>query len=263
MITSSLTENIDNLIQRAHGLWLLSACSIIDKAPEAIDAESLIGAMPATNNGDMAYCLASVIRQAEGLISWNALSASIEISLTILNRWQQDHYVELLWSGPSPSSQIPARRIDQALYDLIGSAKEEILLVTFAARSITRLAQVLTQAIERGVQVRLILEFEQESEGQLSMDALSAFPATIREKAQVYYWPIGKRERNPRGRPGKLHAKVAVVDDQANFSSANLTDDAFNRNFELGSLFAGYEVVSHLKAHFEGLCANGTFVLLK
>jgi phosphatidylserine/phosphatidylglycerophosphate/cardiolipin synthase-like enzyme len=38
---------------------------------------------------------------------------------------------------------------------------------------------------------------------------------------------------------GKLHAKAAVIDKQALLSSANLTDDAFLRNLELGVLFMG------------------------
>jgi len=59
----------------------------------------------------------------------------------------------------------------------------------------------------------------------LSMDALNAFPQVICQHAQIYCWPLDKRERNTSGRPGKLHAKVAVVDDRAVFSSANLTDD--------------------------------------
>jgi len=78
----------------------------------------------------------------------------------------RDQHVELLWTGPSPASQIPARRtrtIDQVLYDLIGSAKREILLVTFAAYKISRLTDGLVAAIGRGVAVRLILEFEEAS----------------------------------------------------------------------------------------------------
>jgi hypothetical protein len=48
-----------------------------------------------------------------------------------------------------------------------------------------------------------------------------------------------QRELNANGKPGKLHAKAALVDGQALISSANLTDDAFNRNLELGALLAG------------------------
>ena len=47
------------------------------------------------------------------------------------------------------------------------------------------------------------------------------------QASEIYQWPVEKRERNQAGRPGKLHAKVAIVDDMALVSSANLTDDAW------------------------------------
>jgi phosphatidylserine/phosphatidylglycerophosphate/cardiolipin synthase-like enzyme len=169
-------------------------------------------------------------------MSWEALGAAIYVGFAMLYRWRLEHRAELL-TGPSPASQIPARRIDQVLYDLIGSAKREILLVTFAAYKISRLTDGLVLAIGRGVSVRLILEFEEASAGQLSMDALKAFPAALCQQANIYYWPLEKREKNVLGHPGKLHAKVAVIDDRIVFSSANLTDDAFSRNLELGCVF--------------------------
>jgi len=227
-----------------------------------MDAGSLIAGLPATNNGDAAHCLANIIRQAEGVLSWKALGASIDICTSISLNRQQEQHIELLWTGPSPASQIPARRIDQVLYDLIGSAKREILLVTFAAHKISRLTDGLVKALNRDVCVRLILEFEETSEGQLSMDALTAFPDVIRRRAQIYYWPLDKRERNAHGKPAKLHAKVAVIDDQAVLSSANLTDDAFTRNLELGALLSSTEIRQRLREHFDALCVNGTLKLL-
>lgn len=71
------------------------------------------------------------------------------------------------------------------------------------------------------MRIRLILEFEESSGGQLSYDALNAFPAALIEAAEVYYWTIDKRERNQAGRPGKLHAKVVIVDNTVLISSAN------------------------------------------
>jgi phosphatidylserine/phosphatidylglycerophosphate/cardiolipin synthase-like enzyme len=175
---------------------------------------------------------------------------------------QQEQQIELLWTGPSPAIQIAARRIDQVLYDLISSAKREILLVTFAAHKISRLTDGLVKALNRGVHVRLILEFEETSQGQLSMDALNAFPEVIRQRGQIYYWPLEKRERNAHGKPGKLHAKVAIIDDQVVLSSANLTDDGFNRNLELGALLYSSDILQRLREHFDGLCVNGTLKLL-
>jgi phosphatidylserine/phosphatidylglycerophosphate/cardiolipin synthase-like enzyme len=223
-----------------------------------MDAAAVIAALPGTNNSDTAHCLASVIRQAEGVTSWKALGVSFYLCSSMLSQWQQQQSMELLWSGPSPDSQIPARRIDQEFYDLISSSKREILLVTFAAYKIHQLTDGLVKALNREVHVRLILEFEETSQGQLSMDALNAFPEIVRQRSEIYYWPLDKRERNSSGRPGKLHAKVAVVDDQAVLSSANLTDDAFSRNCELGILFSNEQIIKRIRGHFSSLCANGT-----
>jgi phosphatidylserine/phosphatidylglycerophosphate/cardiolipin synthase-like enzyme len=112
--------------------------------------------------------------------------------------------IELHWAGPSPANHIPGRRIDRALYDLIARAKREILLVTFAAAKIGRLSDELLNASRRCVRIRLILEFEETSEGQLSYDAVKAFPSALTSIVEVYQWPVEKRGRNQAGRPGKL-----------------------------------------------------------
>ena len=67
-----------------------------------------------------------------------------------------------------------------------------------------------------------------------------------------------KRERNQAGRPGKLHAKVAIIDDTALISSANLTDDAFNRNFEVGVLINNAEFLISTNTYLDALIADGT-----
>ena len=114
-----------------------------------------------------------------------------------------------------------------------------VLPIVFRMGSLSgvdRLAQQLAKAIRRGVSVTLIFESEAESEGQLTKDAAAAFQELPQKQVRIYYWPLAKRGRNPAGRPGKLHVKCAVIDDTALVGSANLTDDAFNRNMELGVL---------------------------
>jgi cardiolipin synthase A/B len=258
MISATLASGIQDLIRRSHQQWLQTVCSTLDQASESMNAGALIAILPSTNNSDAAHCLARVIRLAEAVLSWKALGASIDLCSSMFSQWQQQQSVELLWSGPSPDSQIPARRIDQVFYDLISSAKREVLLVTFAAYKVHQLMDGLVKALNRGVHVRLILEFEESSQGQLTTDALNAFPEIVRQKSEIYYWPLDKRERNSSGRPGKLHAKVAVIDDHALISSANLTDDAFSRNLELGMLVSNDQFLTRIRGHFESLCADGT-----
>jgi cardiolipin synthase len=166
---------------------------------------------------------------------------------------------ELIWTGPA-NNRFPVRRIDQVLYDLVSKASKRIILVTFAAHRVRHLCEHLTWAVQRGVELTLIVESEEESEGQLTMDAVTAFRDIPLASARIYYWPIEKRERNQTGRPGKLHIKCAIVDDVALIGSANLTDDAFNRNMELGMLVREQPTVAALAEHFNELIHNGILI---
>lgn len=166
---------------------------------------------------------------------------------------------ELIWTGPG-NSKFPIRRIDQVLYDLITSARRRVILVTFAAHRVHHLCRHLEDALRRGVKLILITESEAESEGQLSTDAMAAFPGLSAAGAKLYYWPLAKRERNQSGRPGKLHAKCAIIDETALISSANLTDDAFNRNMELGLLVRESSTVAAMNAHFAELISTGVLM---
>lgn len=103
-----------------------------------------------------------------------------------------------------------------------------------------------------------MLEFAEASEGQLSFDALKAFPAALVDASEVYFWPVEKRERNEAGKPGKLHAKLAVIDGVVLVSSANLTDDAFARNLELGARLTDPDIAQWTKDHFGGLISRST-----
>lgn len=257
------TTAVENLIQKAPADWLTSACEALRDFPTTATAEFVVSRLPPTNNADLSFLATKAVRQAYGMMSWEALSWTLQTTHATHNRWQADQHMELLWSGPSPANQISARRIDQALYDLIANAKHEILLITFAAAKIERLTGELLKAIQRGVRIRLILEFEQSSEGQLSYDAIKAFPSGLISTAEIYYWPVEKRERNQAGRPGKLHSKLAIVDDVALVTSANLTDDAFNRNLELGVMVMNRAVVRTMQDHINTIISDGTFRLVK
>ena len=254
---------VEKLIQKAPAVWMNAACATLRNHPATASAEVVLRSMPVTNNADLSFLLAEIVRKASAQMSWEALSWILQSNFFSYNRWLAEQHIELLWSGPSPVAHIPARRIDQVLYDLIANAKREILLITFAAAKIERLVSELLKAKQRGVYIRLILEFEQSSEGQLSYDALKAFPPSFIAESEVFYWPVEKRDRNQAGRPGKLHAKLAIVDDTVLISSANLTDDAFNRNLEVGVMVKNPEFLMSTKSYIESLISNGTLNRLK
>jgi phosphatidylserine/phosphatidylglycerophosphate/cardiolipin synthase-like enzyme len=253
-----LSAHIQGVIRRAPDAWLKDVCFALRSSPPTESAGSIKKRMPTTSNADLAFLLYEVIDVAAGEVSWEALGYGLQSAFDTYVHDQEARQIEMLWSGPPPAGHLRARRIDQALYDLIANAKHEILLVTFAAVKVERLAAALIKAAERGVKIRLVLEFAETSEGQLSFDALKAFPAALVDACEVYFWPVEKRERNQAGKPGKLHAKLAVIDGVVLVSSANLTDDAFARNLELGARLIDPDIAHWVNDHFGGLISDST-----
>ena len=250
-------QAIEQLVANSNRDWLSKASHRLRELPPSALKEDAVDCLPKTNNADLATVAADVIERASKVMSWNSLGWVLQTAGAGYLKWRTETQVELLWSGPSPSARLRARRIDQVLYDKIALAKSHILLVTFAAAKIERLAGELLKATKRGVNVRLVLEFSKPSEGQLTSNALRAFPLELASAVKVYYWPLEKRERNQAGRPGKLHAKFAVVDEVAIISSANLTDDAFNRNLEIGALITSSQFLTTLNDYVDGLIQKG------
>ncbi len=162
--------------------------------------------------------------------------------------------MEMVWSGPSSTSQT-ARRIDQIIYDLLAQARRRVFLITFSAYKVARLGDSLAAAHLRGVKITLLLETARDSGGQLSNDALNAFSDLPIKQFEILHWPRDQRELNGAGKPGKLHAKCAVIDDAVVISSANLTDDAFNRNMEMGVVAHDAALAASVLTHFEELKA--------
>ena len=130
------TTSVENLIRKAPADWLASACERLRSSAATATAEFVLQRLPSTNNSDLSFLAAKTVRQASKMMSWESLSWTLQTAHATYIRWQTDQHIELLWSGPSPATQIPARRIDQALYDLIANAKRDILLITFAAAKI-------------------------------------------------------------------------------------------------------------------------------
>jgi len=216
------------------------------------DVVSIDQVLSDLSNTDVAWLLRKAFEN-KGNLSWQLVAAILVTTDVFCRSTPPD--LEILWSGPI-NGLFPVRRFDQVLYDLIQASTKRILLVTFAATKIERLCDHLSIALLNGITISLILEAETESEGQLTHDAIAAFKPIISQGCNVYYWPLERRERNPAGRPGKLHAKCAVVDSKAIIGSANLTDDAFKRNLELGLLLNDPSMAEQIFNHFMTLIQN-------
>ena len=221
----------------------------LSTSTDAIDSASIRQATGDLLNRDVAWILTESFEK-NAKATWSEIAAAMVAVDYLVG--DNSPVAEIIWTGPA-NGRFPVRRIDQVLYDLISDAKHRIVLVTFAAHRVRHLCERLTEAVRRGVHLTLIVESEEESEGQLTRDAMAAFQDVPLHHTQIYYWPLEKRERNQAGRPGKLHVKCAIIDDVAVIGSANLTDDAFNRNMELGMLVREEAAVYAMAEHFQEL----------
>jgi cardiolipin synthase len=166
-----------------------------------------------------------------------------------------DHRAEIAWTGPATEA-VPLRRVDQVIYDMVETAKDEVLLVTYAAYKAERAMKALRDATDRSVRVKLVIELAQESGGKITFDGLQAFRTAV-PSAQVFYWPLERRKRSASGSYGAMHAKCLVADrSRAIVSSANLTDYALEANMELG-LLVERAVAVRLAEHFDQLIVRG------
>ncbi len=175
-----------------------------------------------------------------------------------LDHQHQKQSIELTWTGPK-TQNINLRRTDQALIELINFAKKRITIVSFAVYKAKSILTALEKAAKRGVEINIIIESPDASEGKIAHDTIKGLGNALKSMAKIHIWPYAKREVTPNGKYGSLHAKVAVADeDMLYISSANLTDFAMNLNMEMGILLAGGELPARVQGHFDELILDGT-----
>jgi phosphatidylserine/phosphatidylglycerophosphate/cardiolipin synthase-like enzyme len=161
--------------------------------------------------------------------------------------------IELVWTGPGRSSRF--RRTDGALLELIGRAREELTLMSYAIARVPEVVEAVRSAIGRGVRVRLIAEELRDRGGRSGIDREFG---GLRGKIEVYVWPEELRESLPGGSLASMHAKVAIADRaRALVTSANLTGYALRLNMELGTLIESRQFAGELMAMFDELIRDG------
>lgn len=178
--------------------------------------------------------------------------------------------VELLWTGPE-THVIPVRRNDRGLLEVIKSAQETLHIVTFALFPVKAIQDALTQALQRGVDIHLFIEFPQvdKRKNKTSNNTIKSIGLETALRCRVYEWPLAMRHKTIyKTKTGKtrewiatLHAKVAVSDGNRMFvSSANLTNQAMRHNMELGLLIRNSDAPSLVQKHLEALIEQRVFV---
>ena len=189
-----------------------------------------------------------------------AVAAALLASARCREAMRREQSVELTWTGPD-SDVVPFRQTEDALLELIGSAKECLTVVAFALYKVPYVRDALVVAARRGVALRVIVESPEASEGRVMFNGLRALGAEVARSARVYAWPKEKRPTDIHGHHGSLHVKCTVADDAILFvSSANLTEFALTLNMEMGLLVRGGNLPGRVSQHFDGLIGKGVLV---
>lgn len=167
-------------------------------------------------------------------------------------RVERELSVELVWTGPT-TRFVPTRRTEQVLLDLIAGAQRDLFLVSFVAYDVRSVVTAMNEAASRGVRLRVLLEGSTSHGGTLNYDPAATMRASV-PTANLFTW----KEKPEPFMDGKVHAKVAVVDDARAFiTSANLTDHALEKNMEAGVLLNGGPVPKTLSDHLQALIDVG------
>ena len=170
---------------------------------------------------------------------------------------RQSQSLELVWTGPDGGGG-PFRHTEQAVLQVLDSASKRITLVSYAVYRIPRVRESLVRAAGRGVRIKVILETPNKCEGQNEYDTLQALGSEVASCATVYFWPECHRPKGDNDKHGILHVKCAVADGRWLFlSSANLTEQAFTINMELGLLLTGGLLPGQVEQQFDRLIGTG------
>jgi phosphatidylserine/phosphatidylglycerophosphate/cardiolipin synthase-like enzyme len=182
---------------------------------------------------------AYVVRQAADLSRHGHGPYAAGVLTALLDSEADLPQITPVWTGPD--SQRPGGRLTLAvLADLIDQAEQSILLASYATLPSPQVRSALEAAVNRGVEVTLLLERASDNPGFSGPD--DPLPGL---SARRMHWPVHRR---PSG--AAMHAKVLVIDDHlALVGSANLTGAALERNLECGLLIRGGSTPAALREH--------------
>ncbi len=181
-------------------------------------------------------------------VSAAELASMLVASSHVVRQAAAEQSIELVWTGPT-TPFVAARRTEQALLQVINAAKQTLFITSFVAYDVSGIVKSLNLAIDRGVDVSMLLESSHEHGGNVSIDGIGKMRSLV-PQARLYAW----REKADPFVDGSVHAKVAVADGTVCFiTSANLTGYAMERNMEAGVLIDGGGIPERLGAHLLAL----------
>ena len=207
--------------------------------------------------------LASVVAK-QLVLAWKKINiAPHELALMLIvashvyTKTTSEQSIELVLTGPTTPC-VSTRRTEQALLQVINSAKRSLFLVSFVAYDVSTIVSALNAASDRSVDISILLELSQRQGGSLSYDAIDKMKILV-PAAKLYAW----RDKNELFSGGSVHAKVAVADAYSCFiTSANLTGHAMEKNIEAGVLISGGKISKSLDDHLQALIYTNVVTLV-
>lgn len=234
-------------------------------SPSRIEAlaDRVRGSMPVERDGSLHQIVSTPAARAalDRLITaWKQMEVSGDVLAGILvgaafarQQAQRENSVELVWTGPT-TPFVATRRTEQVLLDLIGHAQSDLFLVSFVAYDVSSVMGALNAAVDRGVDIRILIEASISHGGSLAVDPLPIIRGCV-PAAKLYTW----KEKSPPFVGGRVHAKLAVADgDVAFLTSANLTGHALEKNMEAGIVATSGHIPMQLRSHLLALIDTKT-----
>jgi len=213
---------------------------------------ALAAAVPGAGPGgkDAVARLAAAWAAAGNRLTGPGLALALRIGLRE-RAHARERRAQPVWTGPGAAGS--ERLTASVLHELLCSAGERVLLVSYAAFTLKEIAVDLEAAVGRGCTVDVVFETDADSGGSYTgPDA----PFGAVEGIRRWRWPADRRPATG----AALHAKLLVVDRRrALIGSANLTYRALHDNLEAGVLISDRAVASALDEHVRTLMRTGTF----
>ncbi len=233
-----------------------AVAAAISTSPDSLRAE-ISKKVPHHQHRDMALAFVDRWRSEANEVDGRTVAVALQSAALSEQTNRDSQSVELVWTGPDTEAT-PFRRTEQAILQVLDAAKSKITLVSFAVYRIPNVGKALVRAAKRGVRLTVIVETPDKIEGQGEYSTIKALGQEVAACSTVYFWPKENRPLGDNNKVGILHVKCAVADGEWLFlSSANLTQQAFTINMELGMLVRGGSMPSRVEQQFDRLIQSG------
>ncbi|MCY7331118.1 MAG: DISARM system phospholipase D-like protein DrmC [Pseudanabaena sp. CAN_BIN31] len=201
---------------------------------------------------DRIYQFVGLWQELHPEVTAAALHLALLATLQMGRELQKAYEVQPIWTMPNETGEWN-RQTEPTILELIHQTHEELLLISFAVYDIPEIVAAIAKALARQVTITMIVEMPERSE-KIPFGILQTFPPEMIEQLQIYYWAVGRRPVNSKGKYGSLHIKGVISDrHRVLISSANLTQYALNLNLELGLLTDQAKLAKQIHKTFDVL----------